>query len=80
MTSSTEMWTSPALSGMTNDRIGGTNLINLNLDLDFNAYRYRKDRPAWQQWRGIPGQFGIAAYPLATTKRKPNPFPSASTN
>ena len=48
------------VSGITNGRMSGRNLIHLDPDLNFDAYRYRKNRPAWQQWRGMLGQAGIA--------------------
>ena len=48
------------VSGITNGRTSGRNLIHLDPDLNFKAYRYRKDRAAWQQWRGMLGQAGIA--------------------
>ena len=48
------------VSGVTNGRMSGRNLVHLDPDLNFDAYRYRKDRTAWQQWRGMLGQVGIA--------------------
>ena len=48
------------VAGITNGRMGGRDHVHLDPDLDFDAYRYRKDRPAWQQWRGMLGQAGIA--------------------
>ena len=48
------------VSGITNGRMSGLNLVHLDPDLNFDAYRYRKDRPDWQQWRGMLGQAGIA--------------------
>ena len=48
------------VTGITNGRMSGRNLIHLDPDLNFDAYRYRKDRTAWQQWRGMLGQAGIA--------------------
>ena len=48
------------VSGITNGRMSGPNLVHLDPDLNFDAYRYRKDRPDWQQWRGMLGQAGIA--------------------
>ena len=48
------------VAGVTNGRMNGLNLVHLEPDLNFNAYRYRKDRPDWQQWRGMLGQAGIA--------------------
>ena len=53
------------VSGITNDRISGLNLVHLDPDLNFDAYRYRKDRPDWQEWRGMLGQAGIAQSHLA---------------
>ena len=35
--------------------------VHLDPDLSsFHAYRYRKEREAWQHWRGMLGQAGIA--------------------
>ena len=48
------------VSGITNGRMSGRDRIHLDPDLNFDAYRCRKDRPAWQQWRGMLGQAGIA--------------------
>ena len=48
------------VSGITNGRMSGLNLVHLDPDLNFDAYQFRKDRPAWQQWRGMLGQAGIA--------------------
>ena len=48
------------VAGITNRRMSGLDLVHLDPDLNFDAYRYRKDRPAWQQWRGMLGQAGIA--------------------
>ena len=48
------------VSGITNGRMSGLNLVHLDPDLNFDAYRFRKDRPDWQQWRGMLGQSGIA--------------------
>ena len=45
---------------ITNGRIRRRDPVHLDPDLNFDAYRYRKDRPAWQQWRGMLGQAGIA--------------------
>ena len=44
------------VAGITNGRISGLNLVHLDPDLNFDAYRYRKDRPGWHQWRGMLGQ------------------------
>ena len=49
-----------AITGITDGQMSGLNLIHLNPDLNFDAYRYRKDRPDGQQWRGMLGQAGIA--------------------
>ena len=48
------------VSGMTNGRIRRRDRVHLDPDLNFGAYRRRTDRPAWQQWRGMLGQAGIA--------------------
>ena len=48
------------VSGITNGRMSGREPIHLDPDLNFDSYRYRKDRPAWQQWRGMLGQVSIA--------------------
>jgi hypothetical protein len=48
------------VAGITNGRMSGLNLVHLDPDLNFDAYRHRKDRPHWQQWRGMLGQAGIA--------------------
>ena len=48
------------VTGVTNGRMSGQNLIHLDPDLNFDAYRHRKDRADWQQWRGMLGQAGIA--------------------
>ena len=48
------------VNGITNGRINRRGRVHLDPDLNFDAYRYRKDRPAWQQWRGMLGQAGIA--------------------
>ena len=61
MTFSTATSTSPALwPGITNGRLNGRNQVHLDPDLNFDAYRHRKNRAAWQQWRGMLGQTGIA--------------------
>ena len=46
--------------GITDGRMSGLSLIHLDPDLNFDAYRHRKDRADWQQWRGMLGQAGIA--------------------
>ena len=48
------------VTGITNGRIEGNNRVHLDPDLNFDAYRYRKGRPAWRQWRGMLGQASIA--------------------
>ena len=48
------------VTGITNGRMSGQNLIHLDPDLNFEAYRYRKGRADWQQWRRMLGQAGIA--------------------
>ena len=46
--------------GITDGRMSDRNLIHLDPDLNFDAYRLRKDRADWQHWRGMLGQAGIA--------------------
>ena len=48
------------VSGITNGRMSGRDRVHLDPDLNFDAYRHRKDRADWQQWRGMLGQAGIA--------------------
>ncbi len=48
------------VTGVTNGRMSGQNLIHLDPDLNFDTYRYRKERAGWQEWRGMLGQAGIA--------------------
>ena len=48
------------VAGITNGRMSGLDPVHLDPDLNFDAYRYRKDRPDWQQWRGMLGQAGVA--------------------
>ena len=48
------------VSDITNGRMSGRDRIHLDPDLNFDAYRHRKDRANWQQWRGMLGQAGIA--------------------
>ena len=48
------------VTGITGGRISGRESVHLDRDLNFNAYRHRKDRAAWQQWRGMLGLAGIA--------------------
>ena len=43
------------VTGITNGRMNGLNLVHLDPDLNFDAYRHRKDRANWQQWRGMLG-------------------------
>ena len=37
------------VNGITGGHMGGKNLIHLDPDLNFDAYRYRKERAEWQQ-------------------------------
>ena len=53
------------VTGITNGRMSGLDPVHLDPDLNFDAYRYRKNRPAWRQWRGMLGQAGIAQSHLA---------------
>ena len=48
------------VNGITNGRMNRRGRVHLDPDLNFDAYRFRKDRPNWQQWRGMLGQAGIA--------------------
>ena len=48
------------VAGITNGRLNGRHRVHLDPDLNFDTYRYRKNRAAWQQWRGMLGQTGIA--------------------
>ena len=48
------------VAGITNGRINGRDRIHLDPDLNFDTYRHRKNRAAWQQWRGMLDQTGIA--------------------
>ena len=48
------------VTGITSGRLNGQNRVHLDPDLNFETYRYRKTRAAWQQWRGMLGQTGIA--------------------
>ena len=48
------------VAGITNGRLNGRDRIHLDPDLNFGTYRHRKNRAAWQQWRGTLGQTGIA--------------------
>ena len=48
------------VSGISNGRINGNDRVHLDPDLNFDAYRYRKNRPAWQRWRGMLGQVSTA--------------------
>ena len=51
---------SNVVTGITHGRMRRREQVHLDPDLNFNTYRYRKDRAAWQQWRGMLGQAGIA--------------------
>ena len=48
------------IAGITNGHLNGRNRVHPDPDLNFETYRYRKTRAAWQQWRGMVGQTGIA--------------------
>ena len=48
------------VADITNGRLNGRARVHLDPDLNFDTYRDRKHRPAWQQWRGMLGQTGIA--------------------
>ena len=48
------------VTGITNGRMSRQGRVHLDPDLNFDAYRYRRDRPDWQQWRWMLGQAGIA--------------------
>ena len=48
------------VSGITNGRMNRRGRVHLDPDLNFDTHRYRKDRPDWQEWRGMLGQAGIA--------------------
>ena len=47
------------VTGVTNGRMSGQNLIHLDPDLNFEAYRHRKERANWQHWRGMLGHAGL---------------------
>ena len=48
------------VSGITNRRMSRRGRVHLDPDLNFDTYRYRRDRHNWRQWRGMLGQAGIA--------------------
>ena len=48
------------VAGITGGRMSGRDRVHLDPDLNFDTYRHRKNRAAWQQWRGMLGQTGIA--------------------
>ena len=48
------------VAGITNGRMSGRDGVHLDPDLNFDAYRHRKGRANWQEWRGMLGQAGIA--------------------
>ena len=48
------------VAGITSGRMNGRDRVHLDPDLNFDTYRHRKNRAAWQQWRGMLGQTGIA--------------------
>ena len=45
---------------ITGGRLGRRHPIHLDPDLDFEAYRHRKERAGWEEWRGMLGQTGAA--------------------
>ena len=49
------------VTGVTNGRMSGQNLIHLDPDLNFEAYRHRKERANWQHWRGMLDHPGLNA-------------------
>ena len=53
------------VAGITNGRLDGRDRVHLDPDLNFDTYRHRKNRTAWQQWRGMLGQAGSAQSHLA---------------
>ena len=53
------------VADITNGRMSGLDLVHLDPDLNFDGYRYRKDRPDWQQRRGMLGQPGISKSALS---------------
>ena len=48
------------VAGITNGRVNRRNRVHLDPDLNFDTYRHRKNCAAWQRWRGMLGQIGIA--------------------
>ena len=48
------------VNGITVGRMGRRHPIHLDPDLNFDAYRHRKERADWQEWRGMLGQAGAA--------------------
>ena len=48
------------VTGVTNGRMSGQNLIHLDPDLNFEAYWHRKERANWQHWRGMLGHSGVS--------------------
>ncbi len=50
------------VTGVTNGRMSGQNLIHVDPDLNFEAYRHRKERANWQHWRGMLGHAGNRRY------------------
>ena len=48
------------VAGITGGRLNGKQRVHLDPDLNFETYRYRKTRAAWQQWLGMLGQTSIA--------------------
>ena len=48
------------VADITSGRMKGRDRIHLDPDLNFDTYRHRKNRAAWQQWRRMLDQTGIA--------------------
>lgn len=48
------------VDGITGGHLTARDRAHLDPDLNFDTYRHRKNRAAWQQWRGMLGQTGIA--------------------
>ena len=52
---------------MTNGRYGADNTAHLDPDPNFEAYRDRRSRPSWEEWRGMLGQANAAESHLANS-------------
>ena len=48
------------VEGITGGHLGGSHVVHLDPDLNFETYRHRKDRAGWQEWRAMLGQAGAA--------------------